>query len=439
MISSIRPFLAALLLLLMVPAAAFADDWLVELYRKALQHDPSLGIAGARLDTARQDELIARSNLLPKVDGSAGTSYISSSTYGYIPGVLQGEFMGYNYSVMMRQPIYNGPAWSSFVAAGEGIRSADATVSMARQDLMLKVGEQALTLMKARVTVGYYESEQRWGQELLDYSEASLNEGTEDIVSRNEARARNDEAKALLVKANNMRRLAESELSSSVGAKFALLHIPAALPAQAPAGGVAVSTDTWMKAAEDRHPVLVRARADLAAAELEIETAKKGHLPTLDLSAGYTVSKGSTFLPNVETRQWVAGINLNVPLFAGLGLSAKTDRALAVRNEKSQMLEAARDDLRLKIDNAYLQLENGVAVIDAIGRRLGSEKELLSSVEQKLALGLVAVPDRINAQRRLASARRDLDTNILDAWIAWLHLKAASGQLSEADLLELGR
>ena len=419
-----------------MPASALADgDWLVSLYRKALQHDPSVGVAAARLETARQDRLIARANLLPRLDANAGANYIYSSTYNYLPNgdVLQGDFFGYNYSIVLRQPIYNGQAFSTLASAAASVRSADATTVLSRQDLISQVAEAALASLKSRVLADYAEGERKRSFELLEYYEASLKEGTEEITNRNEGRARYEEANAQYVKADNERRIADRALAVLTGVPVSSLQVPKTVARRTLPSDHATA-DEWMALAEAKHPSIVRAKADFEAADLDVQTAERGHWPTLDFSGGFTVNKGSSFLPNVETRQWVTGLNLTVPLFAGLGGNARSDRARSVRSERSQSLEGVRDDLRRKIDSSFLLLENADRLIGAMVKRQASEQELLRSVEKKMSLGISALPERINAERRVAASSRDIATTHIDERIVWLRLRGAAGQLTEEDL-----
>lgn len=69
----------------------------------------------------------------------------------------------------------------------------------------------------------------------------------------------------------------------------------------------------------------------LAVAELETQKAQTGHLPTVDLQAGYNVQRspnGTMTLPGVNSRVNNAsiGVALNLPLFAGFAVQNRVKR-----------------------------------------------------------------------------------------------------------------
>lgn len=415
-----------------------AENWLQSLYKSALARDPSLGRSRAREEMAREEESIALSQLLPRIDASAGSSNIGSTTYNYRPSTLEGEYQGYNYSVMLRQSVYNGASWANLAAAGANKRSAGAAALLSRQELLSRVAEASLTALRYRAAADYAAGEEQRADELLVYSEVSLRLGIMDVISRNEIQARRDEARSLAVKSRNESRMAEHDLAIITGVPLASLNLPKTLLARLPSPGNYTTADAWFAVAETANPAIIQAKEDLEATTHEVDSARRGHWPTLDLNSGYSVSKGSTFLPEVETRQWSVGLNLNLPVFAGFGTSARADRARASRVEKEFALQGVRDEVRRKIETAFLSLDSAAAVIAAVSQRLNSEKEYLASVEKGMILGVRARTDRLNALRRLAAAERDMTDAGLEGRMAWLRLRSAAGLLMEDDLIEAG-
>lgn len=432
------------LIAVMVCLAVFAPDvraenWLQSLYRSALARDPALGRSKARHDMAREEEAIALSQLLPRIDAASGVSNIDSTTYNYRPGKMEGQYQGYNYSVTLRQPVYNGSSWSSLAAAGANARSAEAAALLSRQELLSRVAEASLMALRYRAAADYAAGEVLRAEELVVYAEVSLRLGAMDVINRNELKARLDEAKSLAVKSLNESKMAEQDLAIIAGVPSGSLKLPANLSAKLPSPGNYATAEAWLAVAESANPAIIQAREALEAASSEVDAARRGHWPTLDMSGGYAVSKGSTFLPEVETRQWSVGVNLNLPIFAGFGSSARADRARASRLEREFALQGVRDEVRRKIETAFFSLDSAAAVIAAVSQRLNSEREYLASVEKGMVLGVRARTDRLAAMRRLASAERDMAEAGLEGRVAWLRLRSAAGLLKEDDLIEVGQ
>lgn len=423
----------------MVPSRVLAENWIQAIYKSALDRDPVMGRARSRHEMAREEVNIARSALLPRIDAVAGVSSIESSTHNYRPGTMEGRYQGHNYSVMLRQPIYNGASWSNLASADASSGSAEAAALNANQDLIARVAEAALTAFRYRTAAVYAAGEEQRAEELLVYAEVSLRLGAMDIINRNEIRARLDEARSIAVRSGNESKLATQDLAILAGVPAQSLKLPERLSTKLPPLGSYRSAEAWLAIAETNNPSIMQAKKELEAVTFDVDTARRGHWPTLDLNGGYAVNKGSTFLPEVETRQWSVGLNLNLSIFAGLGTSARSDRARANRVEKEFALQAVRDDVRRKVEAAFLSLDSAESIMTSVKQRLDSEKEFLSSVEQGMKYGVRARTDKLMALRRLASAERDLVYAGIEGRLAWLRLRNAAGLLSEADLVEVGQ
>ena len=119
-------------------------------YQAAVKTDPALARAEALLDAAMARRPLARSKLLPKATGEAEVSTRSVRIKGFLPYTIDDDFIHDSYSISLQQSILNGPAWADLHAADQDIRSAEAALWAARQDLISRVVDAYFAVLKAR-------------------------------------------------------------------------------------------------------------------------------------------------------------------------------------------------------------------------------------------------------------------------------------------------
>jgi outer membrane protein len=266
---------------------------------------------------------------------------------------------------------------------------------------------------------------------VLEQSQAFLKAGTGDIIAVYEAKARMDSAAADLVKTEGQLRLALQNLSSLTG-----VNVEGAkdIAVDTSTGPQPVDPEWWVATMQQRSPALLQAKEDLLQAEENRNAARAGHLPTLSGNGGYTVDKGSTFLPKVETRQWYVGLQLNVPIYSGGETSARTRRALAGESERRAMLEDAHMQAIKRLKEAYLNLTYNQSLVEAYQRKHESSELQLKAVQKGRDIGTRTAIDLLNSEQTYAVSRRDLASALYDNVLRQIELKSAAGILSEDDL-----
>jgi outer membrane protein len=199
----------------------------------------------------------------------------------------------------------------------------------------------------------------------------------------------------------------------------------AAAPAQAPAPAVAVSAVPLtladaLKRAIAANPGLGRSRADVNAAQSQVDVAYSSILPKIDFKGNYTrndrqVSFGSgkdavTILPYND---WSYRFTLSQPIYAGNRERKAIQQArLSVESFRQGLLNA-EDQLILNVTADYLgvlEAEDLLAVeqknLELAQRRRDQAKVFFEAGETTRVDVLRAEADIKGAERRLASARQ---------------------------------
>lgn len=423
---------ACLLILLFPPALVHAEERnLMELYRLAKTKDPTVSRAEARLEVGKADKEIARAALLPRVSANGSIRQIQHQVLHYGKEPINGDYTGFSYGAGAAISLYNRPSYFQLSAADAGISSADIGLQAARQDLIVRLLDAHLRYLKARADEKLYRDELSRVGKVLAQSEAFLKAGTGDIIAVYEAKARMDSAAADMVKTEGILRLALQNLASLTGI---VVDDVKDISVDKSSGPQPAELEWWVATMQQRSPALLQAKEDLLQAEEYRKAANAGHLPTLSGNGGYTVDKGSTFLPKVETRQWYIGLQLNVPIYSGGETTARTRRALAGESERRAMLEDSQTQAIKRLKEAYLNLTYNQSLVEAYQRKHESSGLQLQAVQKGRDIGTRTAIDLLNAEQTYAISRRDLTSALYDNVQRQIELKAAAGILSEADL-----
>jgi outer membrane protein TolC len=163
---------------------------------------------------------------------------------------------------------------------------------------------------------------------------------------------------------------------------------------------------------------------------------RAAHLPTIQFSGGYAVDKGSTFLPEVQTKQWYLGASVSGPIYSGGETVARTRRALAGESERRFMLEDSQEQNTKRLKEAFLTLQYNVSLAEAYKRKHASTELQLKATRKGREIGTRTAIDLLNAEQSYAVSRRDLVGVLYDNLVRHLELKAAAGILAEHDLHE---
>ena len=404
---------------------------LISLYALAEAKDPSLGRARSHLESRQAEVRSSTANLLPRIDLSSGGNRMWTETLHYGPTKLEGAYYGYNYGLGLSQPLVNVPAIINRLEIDAAVRSTEAELMASRHDLQSRLADSYFGVLKARVSERLLQAEVKRFEQIVKQAQAFLKVGTGDIIATYEAQARLDATRAELVKAETQRKQADKQLETLVGVPVVSMRDLGTLTLEGPQPA---DLAHWLEQTRTKQPQIIQAREELKLASSQVSQMKAEHLPTLNFSGGYSVSKGSTFLPEVETRQWYAGLNLTLPLYRGGDVAARTKRAQAAESERRYMLQDALEQLLQKTEQSYMHIESNMSLLRSLELKKSSTAIQLEAVKKGLSIGTRTAVDLLNAEQAHAGSIRDLQSARYDHLQYHLQLRIFSGTAGEDDL-----
>jgi len=167
-------------------------------------------------------------------------------------------------------------------------------------------------------------------------------------------------------------------------------------------------------------------------------------LPTLDMvaSAGRNYSSGNINNPDdfgTRASDQQIGLQLSLPIVDGGGIHALGLEAKANLRKAQADLDAIGRQSAAEAREAYFGIVSGLAQIKALESAVEAGESSVTGNGAGYRLGIRINSDVLDAEQQLYAARRDLAKARYDTVMQGLKLKAAAGDLGEADVLLIDR
>ena len=410
---------------------------LLQLVESARTYDTAWQSARAQLDAAARKADQARAGLLPS---AALTGGLTRSNVELSKPKIENTGTAQTVGVNASQPLYRPANRITLEQGQRGVDVAQAQLDAATQDLLVRVSQAYFDVLAAQDTLTFVQAQKAAVSEQLAAAKRNFEVGTTTVTDSREAQARYDLVIAQEIAAENdlrVKRLALDQLVGIAGTK----PQPLALPVQLP-GVVPDNLATWVDTARDQQPGVRQAAIALDIARLETKKAETGHLPTVDLQAGYNVTRnlhGTITSPGVTARSNAAsvGVALNLPLFAGFAVQNRVKETLALETKAEADLETARRNVAQATRAAFYGVQSGQGQVQALEAAEASSQSALDANKLGYQVGVRINIDVLNAQSQLFQTKRDLAQARYNVLLGHLRLRQANGTLSPEDLARL--
>jgi len=413
--------LASILLTAIANSAAMGAN-LSEIYQLARANDAEFSSARAAYTAGLEKLPQGRALLRPSVNLTGNLRENDSDSSGL--------FSSHQYGLSLSQPIYRKQNLETYEQAKLLVLQAEQTLKVAEQSLQLRVAQAYFAVLQAQDVLATAQSQKQAFSEQLAQARKSFEVGASTITDTHEAQARFDLTTAQEIAAQNdleVKRRALEQIIASETPELARLSEAASLSLPEPN-----NMDAWVKQAESDSLFVALGKTAQENARREVGKQKGGHLPTLDLSAGYG---GGRNVPTTgNTNSGYIGLDFALPIYQGGATASRVREAVALLEKSRHDLDSARRQARLDARQSFLGVLSGVAQVKALEQALVSSEAQLKSTKLGLEVGVRTRVDVLNAQQQLFTTKRDLAAARYQTLLAGLQLKAAAGSLNEEDL-----
>jgi outer membrane protein len=425
----------------LLATSARGED-LMQIYRDAVQNDPALASAQANWQATQEVLPQAKAGLLPN---AAATGSFTGNRYETKvkgdPNTLSNNYGQINAGVSAAQPLFRYQNIVNYDQAKQTVAQSDDVLELARQDLILRVAQAYFDVLLAQFTIELTESQKKAVVESLAQAKRNFEVGVATITDTNEAQAKYDQIVAQEIAARN-------DYDNKVTVLRAIIGRPPKELKRVGAGFVPVPPDPdnlqyWIDRSRTDNLNVKVAERNFDIATLQIDKAKAGHYPTLDLIASFAYANYSGAAINLGVSNYsttgTIGVQVAVPIYQGGFVDSTVRQAITLQDKARQDLEFARRTAFTLAQTGYTGVVSSVASVKAFEQALVSAESAYQSNVLGQEVGIRTFLDVLNVQQNVYSTRRDLAQAYFNYIIGWLRLKASIGILTDTDLEAINR
>ncbi|MEP5566232.1 MAG: TolC family outer membrane protein [Halioglobus sp.] len=448
------------LLALTLSLGSFATraDSLLDIYELALENDAQLKSEEATYLANRERENLGLSALLPQIGADYSRSGSDSDTDSEslqfdesdnlvtIDTTTNNDTISEGFSVSLNQALFDLPAWFSFQSGKELTKQAEATFAGNQQNLIVRVVEAYLAVLRAQDNLEASKAQERAFERQLEQTQQRFEVGLIAITDVYEAQAAYDLSQVNRIVDENNVAVALEQLSVLTGQKHSNLSIlkedfeikPPEPSDRASWVDFAMENNFALKAAKYGEEA---SRQNSKANALEHAFRVSGNYSysdnETDGSRDITPDTGFNTSPfnSTDGDRWEVRVDL--PLYSGGAISAN-------RRKSAQEFNAAREN-RINLSrntvtatrSLHMTVISDVSRVKARKQSIVSSKSALDATQAGYEVGTRNVVDVLNAQNTLFSSQRDYANSRYDYILDLLRLKEQAGLLSPDDVINL--
>jgi len=398
-------------LLLSCSTAVLSMD-LLQAYEAAKLQDATILAARATAQAGRENLPQALAQLLPNISASVGynKNNLISTTPNFfgVEQTTKTDYPSQNQTLTLRQPLYRPFLKSQYQQAGARVEDANAVLNQEEQTLVVRVVGAYFEAMLTYEQLNLVLAQRKSYITQLDVARKSFaaGSGTRTDIDAAQAQLDLNAAEEIEARQNMVFTLRQLEiLVNQPIDQLSTLNV-SKLQLQGPQPN---NLQDWITRAEQNSPQIKSLKALVEVARREVDKNKSGHYPTLDAIAQLSRSQSENNT-NTQNRynNTSVGLQLNVPLFAGGGVTSSIRQALAALERAEQLLEAGRRDLGLRVHKEFRSLTENIPKISALEQALISADQLVLSSSKSFQAGSRTVVDVLNAEQKRTLVQRDL-------------------------------
>lgn len=433
----------AFVLSLFVAQTAHAID-LLEVYRRALENDPTLAMAAFSWQAQNENVTQAKAMFYPSVALSA--SLIQNSLdavytpYNWVTGSydeikLNTRNRSFAYGLTVIQPLFHYDRIQALKMVRANTRKAELERAHAQQSLILRVAESYFAILRAQENLQIAEAEvDALGAQMKEIS----NLYQSGLISPTDLA----EGQAALDKAKVNRMMFEKDRQALLEGSFMLTGEPieqidglgtASLPA------VEEPLTDWEAHALAENLQLKAADLLIESLRHEISRSQAEYYPKVDLGLTYyknnVESRSIAILDNDQDHtNRSASVTVTLPLEVSGATRSRIQQATFRMREAQQLLERQKRAVLAEVRHQYRQAYTDALRVQARETSIQSSEKAYQATRKEYLVGSRTMPEVLNAQRAQFIEKGDLMQARLDIILAQLRLKYAAGLLVAEDL-----
>jgi len=396
----------------------------------------AVGMAQA-LRQARGQQLVARSSLLPNLNGALHEFdeklSLKAQGLGSIPGLgsslpaVIGPFSYFDLRATLTQTVADMTALNNYRSSKEIVRSNRYSAEDAQDLVVFAVGGAYLQAIAAAARVESVRAQLETARALYSQTSQKRSVGllAQTDVNRSQVQALTQQQR--LVSLQNDLAKQKINLARLVGLPASDDYV---LSEDVPfSAAPSVTLEEALKQALVKRADLRAAEAQAQAARFSRSAARAERLPSLSVSADYGLI-GTR--PEQSNGTYTLVGTLRIPIWQGGRAEGDIEQADAAFAERKAEIEDLRGKIESDIRNAYLDLDAAGSQVEVAVTNVKVTRETLDLTRQRFDAGVTDNVEVVQAQESVAGAELDYINSVFAHNLAKLSLARAIGGAAES-------
>lgn len=421
----------------------FALD-LMQSYQLALKNDPVYRSASKDYEAGMENNGIGRAAVLPKVAAAYNQNANRATQWGalYTGGPNTATNWSYpsNYSyVQLTQPIFSLEAFAKWK---QGIAQADFSQSkfiFNTQDLLIRVLQAYTDYLFSHDQLDFQTAERDAFFEQWQTAKKLSKGGEASITDILEAESAYQVADSKVIDARDAAENARRKFNSITGEPVADISKINKLSGNFRYLNLSSTKfDDWKEKTLASNAELKAAANNMEVAKQEYRKNHAGHYPVVNLIGSLTTQQSNTVTSiNNTTNQSYVGVQVNLPIFSGGEINARSSQALANYEKAQADYDVTKDRIITELKKQFDLVVSGKKKVSALTSAQESATQLVKAMRKSVMAGERINVDILLAEKGLFNTRRDLAQTKYNYLLSYLKLNQLGGTLEVSDFQQV--
>lgn len=400
----------------------------------ALRSRPARRVERAKLEEAKADSKLARSNLLARVWASASYSRLDSDrlAFGGATGAVRPKLFASEAtaSLRFRQPLFDGRSWPTHRAAGIGVEVARLGLASSDSQATFEVTLAYTRLVEAGKLVEVAREALSRQVAFKELAQAFYEAGKTSRLDVLRAESQRTDAERALLVAEENEALAQVQLRGSLGSGMdrRVLAVDNLSQRRRPPPSEQFALAQLLRMNSRLSGLLAQERQ----AEALRRAAWGEHLPSLSLQGSYGIRHRD--IGGAED-EYAVGAFLDVPLFSGLSTTGRIEKMEAQQRQLAARRRALQDQLRVDLQHALTSWRVALANESAATRSVEVNQEAHQAALSLYGAGKITALEVLTSQSALSQAEASHVLALGDYTVARARYQLVIGNSREQEMV----
>ncbi|WP_332061114.1 TolC family outer membrane protein [Bartonella sp. CB74] len=395
-------------------------ETLMDAFAKAYIHNTKLNSERAVVRILGDDVIIARSGLLPQIEGIGN--------YGRSKPMVGSYSTSGSIGIKLNQRLFDGfITQNMFSSAQVRLQAQREYLRNTEQNIFLDTVTAYANVYQARRIADLRRENLAALEEQVRSNQAKLDVGEGARVDLSQAQAARSVAVSELSFARADVKTAEAAYRQIIGSDPEKLIRPLV------ARGLPINLDAAYKVSVVMHPAILYAKYLVDASSYNVKAKEGALLPKVDFSAATSYNRIYSGHGEDGVSKSV-GLSVSIPVFEGGRTSAQIRQSREQLGHARLQLDLARSNIRQALTTAWFQLEGARASVIAYRESVRAAEIALKGRIQENHVGQATTLDVLNSRTQLINAQIALAMAECNAVIASYSVQSAVGRLTASYL-----